>query len=93
VPAGRESPAARAKREARRLTQALIADFTSRFAAADCRALVDYDFMQPGRHEAFIESGIWRDVCLRQIEFAADRTARLAADAGWHPDSDSPGPR
>lgn len=82
-----------AKREARRLTQELIADFTRRFAAADCRALVGYDFMQPGRHEAFIESGIWRDVCLRQIEFAAHRSARLAADAGWHPENDSPGPR
>jgi C_GCAxxG_C_C family probable redox protein len=75
----------RAKREARRVTQALIADFAREFGAAGCRDLSGYDFMQPGQHHAFIESGVWRDACLRQIEFAVERLASLVEAAGWDP--------
>lgn len=73
----------RAKREARRVTQALIADFGREFGAAGCRELSGYDFMEPGRHHAFIESGVWRDACLRQIEFAVERLASLVEAAAW----------
>lgn len=73
----------RAKSEARRVTQALIADFAGEFGAAGCRELSGYDFMEPGRHDAFIESGVWRDACLRQIDFAVARLASLVEAAGW----------
>jgi len=76
----------RAKREARRITQALIADFGREFGAAGCRELTGYDFMEPGRHHAFIESGVWRDACLRQIEFAVERLANLVEAAAWGPE-------
>lgn len=76
----------RAKSEARRIAQALIADFSRQFGAAGCRELTGYDFMEPGRHHAFIESGVWRDACLRQIEFAVERLADLVEAAAWGPD-------
>ena len=76
----------RAKAEARRITQALIADFGREFGAAGCRELTGYDFMEPGRHHAFIKSGVWRDACLRQIVFAVERLAALVEAAAWGPE-------
>lgn len=74
---------AQAKRAARQVTQALIADFTREFGAPGCRDLSGYDFLEPGQHHAFIVAGEWRRTCLRQIEFAVERMSRLVADAGW----------
>jgi C_GCAxxG_C_C family probable redox protein len=74
---------AQAKREARQATQALIGDFTREFGTSCCRDLSGYDFMEPGRHHAFIAAGEWRRTCLLQIEFAVERMSRLVADAGW----------
>ena len=34
-------------------------------------------------HAAFLASGDWRDVCLRQIEFVVGRLAVLADGAAW----------
>jgi C_GCAxxG_C_C family probable redox protein len=80
---------AEAKREARRVTQELIAAFASAFGASGCRELSGYDFTQPGQHHDFIASGVWRDACLRQIEFAVAEMSRLVAEAGWpHPAGD-----
>jgi len=82
--AGRRLPDhALAKREARRVTQELIADFAREFGAFSCRELSGYDFMEPGQHEAFIRSGVWRDACLRQIDFAVAAMSRLVAAAAW----------
>lgn len=81
---------ARAKAEARRVTQALITAFTAEFGAAGCRELSGYDFTAPGQHHAFIASGVWRDACLRQIEFAAEHMSRLVEAAGW--DREGPAP-
>ena len=72
-----------AKREARRVAQALIAEFTGEFGAPGCRELSGYDFTQPGEHHAFIVAGEWRRTCLRQIEFAVEHMARLVDEAGW----------
>ena len=72
-----------AKKEARRVTQALIAEFTAEFGAPGCRELSGYDFTQPGQHHAFIVAGEWRRTCLRQIEFAVAQMTRLVEEAGW----------
>jgi C_GCAxxG_C_C family probable redox protein len=74
-----------AKREARRLTQDLMAAFGAEYGSTACRDLVGYDLLAPGQHDAFIASGIWRDVCMRQIEFALTHATRLVAEAGWLP--------
>jgi C_GCAxxG_C_C family probable redox protein len=72
-----------AKREARRLVQELMAGFRAEFGSVDCRPLSGYDLAAPGQHEAFIAAGTWRVNCLRQIEYAIDRLAQLAREAGW----------
>jgi len=69
-----------AKGAARSSVQALIDEFDDTFGAVDCRALIGQDLRAPGAHDAFIASGIWRDRCMTQIEFAIRRSI-VAADA------------
>jgi C_GCAxxG_C_C family probable redox protein len=72
-----------AKKESRLLIQKLMADFLKEYGSMACTDLIHYDLLAPGQHDAFIESGIWRDVCMRQIEFAVARTRRLVQEAPW----------
>ena len=69
-----------AKRLARDTISRLIADFESTFGAIDCRLLLGRDIQRPDDHAAFIESGRWRTVCMRQIEFAV-RSLAASTDA------------
>ncbi len=73
-----------AKRAARLLTQDLIREFEDRFAAHNCADLIDYDISKPEQHDAFIESGIWRDSCMQQIEFAVEQLHTLADADKWN---------
>lgn len=72
-----------AKRFARRLIQLLMADFESEFGGRNCSELLDYDISIPAQHDAFIESGAWRDTCLSQIEFSTTWLRALAEPDGW----------
>ena len=81
---------AAAKREARRLVQELMQGFTEEFGSVDCRTLTGYDLLAPGQHQAFIDSGVWRQGCMRQIEFAVGRLARLVEGAARAPGVPSP---
>jgi C_GCAxxG_C_C family probable redox protein len=77
-----------AKRAARRLVQNLMEEFSAEFGSTDCRELTGYDLTVD--HEAFIESGTWRDGCMRQIEFAVDHAAALLDETfaeGSHPNA------
>jgi C_GCAxxG_C_C family probable redox protein len=71
---------ARAKRTARQFVARLVSDFEAEFGSVDCRTLIGRDIRTPEGHAAFIESGVWRTVCMRQIEFAVERLAVLATD-------------
>lgn len=72
---------ATAKGIARDVVAGLIDGFEAEFRALDCRALLRRDIRTPEAHAAFIESGIWRTTCLRQIEFAVERLAVLVGDS------------
>ncbi len=72
-----------AKRVARRLTQEAMASFEREFGATSCRALLDLDLSTEAGHRAFIEGGVWRATCMRQIEFAVGSVATLADERAW----------
>ena len=74
---------AAAKRAARVLTVQLMAEFEREHGAVDCRRLLGKDIRTDEQHRAFIESGIWRDRCMGQIEFSVRRLARLADADEW----------
>lgn len=72
-----------AKRAARRITARLLDGFSEEFGSTDCRDLIGMDLRTDDGHRAFIESGIWRDRCMRQIEYAVGRLAPLADRSAW----------
>lgn len=74
---------AAAKRVARELVAGALDAFREEHGALDCRDLIGYDLRTPGGHEAFLESGAWRDGCMRQIEFVVERLSALAEPAAW----------
>ena len=73
-----------AKTAARRITARLMDDFATQFGATDCRTLTGVDLRTESEHREFIESGIWRDRCMRQIEFVVGQLAPLADAATWN---------
>ena len=70
-----------AKRVARDIVQRLMAGFAEVHGATDCRDLTGYDMTTD--HVAFIKSGIWRDLCMRQLEYAVDHLGSLGDPARW----------
>ena len=72
-----------AKRVARRLIAHLMDDFLAEFGACNCRNLLNRDISSPEGHEAFIKSGIWRDICMRQIEFSVRKLYHLHNQEIW----------
>jgi C_GCAxxG_C_C family probable redox protein len=70
-----------AKRIARTLVQRLMKGFAEVHGSTDCRDLTGYDMTT--EHEAFIESGVWRDVCMRQLEYAVGFLAALGDPEVW----------
>jgi len=71
----------RAKTAARTIVQHLMAQFADAHGSTDCRELTGYDLST--EHRAFIASGVWREVCMRQIEFAVERLAPLVDADLW----------
>ena len=71
----------RSKTIARTIIQGLMKEFADGYGSTDCRHLTGYDMTTD--HEAFITSNIWRDVCMRQLEFAVDRLAPLGDPSVW----------
>lgn len=72
-----------AKRAAREIVAATMDAFREAYGVTDCRDLIGYDLRAPGGHQAFLESGAWRDGCMNQIEWVVARLAALADPAAW----------
>ncbi len=67
-----------AKRAARLVTADLLVAFEARFGTSACRELIGADLRTEAGHQAFMDGGIWRDRCMRQIEMAVERLTPLA---------------
>jgi C_GCAxxG_C_C family probable redox protein len=72
-----------AKATARRIVARLMDDFEAAHGALDCRTLTGHRLRTPAEHDAFIASGVWRDGCMRQLEFVVARLAPLADPTTW----------
>ena len=40
------------------------------------------DFSKPGEYQKFLESGIWKDKCVKYVEFMIDKLYELETDRG-----------
>lgn len=72
-----------AKRAARELVAGLLRGFELEFGALACRDLIGMDLRVPGAHAAFLAGEMWREVCMRQIEWTVRQIAPLAEPAAW----------
>lgn len=72
-----------AKRIARRVIDRFIDEFQAAQGCVDCHDLIGRDIHADEQHTEFIESGIWRDVCMRQIEFAIGKLFPLHDEQVW----------
>lgn len=72
-----------AKQAAREVVMDLMDRFDAEFGSTTCRGLLGLDLREPGEHDRFIESGIWRTTCMTQIEFAVGRLVELRTNAAW----------
>jgi C_GCAxxG_C_C family probable redox protein len=73
----------RAKAVARELVRETMDAFAAEHGAVDCRSLIGYDLQAPGEHQAFIDSGLWREACAGQIRSVVGDLAVLADDDVW----------
>jgi C_GCAxxG_C_C family probable redox protein len=73
-----------AKRTARRIIQLLMIEFEQEFGSHRCSDLIDYEISIPSEHDAFIESGVWRKTCIKQLEFSVSRLQALADQDVWN---------
>ena len=78
-----------AKRVARLVTADLLGAFEAEFGTSACRELIGMDLRTEAGHQAFIDSGIWRDRCMRQIEMAVARLAPLRDETVWDATADA----
>ncbi|MGC8837589.1 MAG: C-GCAxxG-C-C family protein [Anaerolineae bacterium] len=82
--AGRRFPDHKeAKRAARQILSQYMEAFQREWGAVDCLTLVGCDIRTEEGHRAFIEQGLWRDTCMRQIAFAVQRLLPLADEGTW----------
>jgi C_GCAxxG_C_C family probable redox protein len=81
--AGRIADHREAKRAARLITVRLMAEFEASYGWTACRDLIGMEISTEAGHRAFIEGGIWRDRCMRQIEFVVRRLLPLADESAW----------
>lgn len=73
----------RAKTVARELVHGTMEAFRAEHGAIDCRELIGYDLRAPGQHQAFVDSGLWREACAGQIRTVVAHLAELADPEAW----------
>jgi C_GCAxxG_C_C family probable redox protein len=72
-----------AKRCARLLIAALMESFGDAYGSINCWDLIGLDIRDENQHHEFIQSGIWRDRCMRQIEFVIENQFPLRDVQIW----------
>jgi len=72
-----------AKKQARIIIQKVIEEFKEQFFSDQCGNLIPYQISIPSEHEKFIASGIWKIICMQQIEFVVARLAPFKEKSMW----------
>ncbi len=62
-----------ARHRARQDADALVRGFKADFGNISCRQLTGFDFSQPGEYQRFQQSGLWKDTCMRYVQFVIER--------------------
>lgn len=62
-----------ARHSARLEATGMIGGFAEEFGHITCRDLVGFDFAKPGEYQRFLESGVWKDKCMKYVQFVVEK--------------------
>jgi C_GCAxxG_C_C family probable redox protein len=73
-----DKPRAKQERlDAREDAGELVTEFAQKFGAISCRELIGLDFSRPEVYRQFLESGLWKDKCLKYVQFVVEKLYTL----------------
>jgi len=55
----------------------LVTSFQEKFGAITCRDLIGMDFFKPDVYRQFLEAGIWKEKCLKYVQFVVEKLYEL----------------
>ena len=65
--------AKQARRAIRAFSATIVKEFNQHFGDITCRGLIGMDFSKPGEYQKFLESGVWKDRCVKYVEFMIEK--------------------
>ncbi|MBW2480056.1 MAG: C_GCAxxG_C_C family protein [Deltaproteobacteria bacterium] len=65
--------AKQARHAIRTLSATIVKEFNQNFGDITCRGLIGMDFSKPGEYQKFLESGVWKDKCVKYVEFMIEK--------------------
>ncbi|MBW1735463.1 MAG: C_GCAxxG_C_C family protein [Deltaproteobacteria bacterium] len=74
--------AGQARNLIRTFSARIVSEFNRQFGDITCRGLIGMDFSKPGEYEKFLQSGIWKDRCVRYVEFMVEKLYALEDHGG-----------
>jgi len=64
------------------LSGKIVADFNSHFGDITCQDLIGMDFSIPGEYQKFLDSGIWKEKCVKYVEFMVEKLFEFEDNQG-----------
>jgi hypothetical protein len=62
-----------ARQAVRGFSAMIVTEFNARFGDITCQGLIGMDFSKPGEYKKFLDSGIWKDKCIKYVEFMVEK--------------------
>jgi hypothetical protein len=69
-----------ARHAVRGFSAKIVTEFNTQFGDITCRGLIGMDFSKPGEYKKFLDSGIWKDKCIKYVEFMVEKLYGLEED-------------
>lgn len=62
-----------ARKTIRNCAEELVKSFNETFGGLSCMEVVGIDFSKPGAYKEFLASGVWKDRCVKYVEFVIEK--------------------
>ena len=72
-PLNDKEQAKQARHAIRTLSATIVKEFNQHFGDITCQGLIGMDFSKPGEYQKFLESGVWKDKCVKYVEFMIEK--------------------
>ena len=67
----------RARKRARQNAAEFVYLFKEKFGSIECGSLLKVDFSKPGEYKKFLESKVWKDKCMKYVEFTIEKVLEI----------------